>query len=542
MAGPFRISRRAFTGTTVALPALGWAAGGSPEPGLAQDGPWRAGDGLRIAGSISGPATLDPALSRDLDSNYILQHIFRGLMSLDANLDPVPCLAEQVEVLEEGARYSFTLREGVTFHGGRAISTADVAGSLSRALNPKIAGGSVGALAAVTYVGDIEGAGDVLAGVESTLSGVTMVNDRQVEIRLQHPSPTFLMRLASVQASIVDMGQVDQDPEWWRSPNGSGPYRLERWNASESVEMRAADMWWEGKSVVDRLTFWLGASAVEPLNLYQADKVDLVADVNPEQVALVRDPASGIAYGELRETVLFATSYIAFGNQAPPLDDAHVRRALQLAYPAANYARGWYGETVSVATGLVPPGMLGVEWDAHPPDVDIEAARAELAASRYGSAEAVPPIVIHGADARPIDSFRAVVTDALGLDVQAVEVPFPEFIAGLGERRFPAYSIYWGADYPDPESLIGMLFGSASGDNYTGYSNPELDALLELARTQAGNERVETLQRANQVLVEDVAVIPLYHPHGYTLTPSGMEGVRATPMGILGLESVYEAD
>ncbi len=509
---------------------------------MAQEGPWRAGDGLSIAGSISGPSTLDPALSRDLDVNYMLQHVFRGLMSLDGNLDPVPCLAEQVDLLDDGTRYRFVLRDGVAFHDGRLVSAGDVAGSLSRALNPGIAGGSVGALAAVTYVGDIEGADDVLAGVRSTLSGVTVVDDREVEIRLRRPSPTFLMRLASVQASIVDIAQVERDPEWWRAPNGSGPFAVERWTHGESVELRAAESWWEGTPAVDTLTFWLGASAVEPLNLYQAGRVDLVADVNPEQVSLVQDPASGISYGDLQETVLFATSYIAFGNQAPPLDDAHVRRALQLAYPAANYARGWYGNTVSVARGLTPPGMLGVDWHADVPEANIDMAKAELAASRYGSAEAVPPIAIYGADAGPIDSFRAVVHDALGLDVQAVEVPFPAFIAGLGERRFPAYSIYWGADYPDPESMIGMLFGSASADNYTGYSNLDLDALLELASTQDGDERVATLQRANQLLVDDVAMIALYHPHGYTLTRAGIEGVRATPMGILGLEIAYEAD
>jgi ABC-type transport system substrate-binding protein len=509
---------------------------------MAQDGPWRAGDGIRISGSVSGPASLDPALARDLDVNYMLQHVFRGLMTLDADLVPVPCLAEQVDVLEGGTLYRFVMRTGASFHDGRVVSAQDVAASLSRALNPDIAGGLAGALAAVTYVGDIAGAEEVLAGTTGTLSGVTVVNEQTVEIRLRQPSPTFLMRLASVQASIVDVAQVEQDPDWWRAPNGSGPYAVESWNEGESIAMRAADTWWAGKPAVDSVTFWLGASAVEPLNLYQAGKVDLVGDVNPEQVALVRDPASGISYGDLQETMLFATSYIALGNQTAPLDDVHVRRAIQRCYPAADFARGGFGDTVSVATGLVPPGMLGVNWDADMPEVDIESARAELAASRYGSANDVPPISIYGADTGPIDSLRAVVNDALGLDVQAVEVPFPEFIAGLGERRFPAYAIYWGADYPDPESMIGMLFGSTSADNYTGYSNAELDDLLDQARMQEGDERVATLQRANQLLVDDAAVIALYHPHGYSLSRAGMLGVQATPMGIQGLETVYEAD
>jgi ABC-type oligopeptide transport system substrate-binding subunit len=110
----------------------------------------------------------------------------------------------------------------------------------------------------------------------------------------------------------------------------------------------------------------------------------------------------------------------------------------------------------------------------------------------------------------------------------------------LADRRFPAYALYWGADYPDPESMIEMLFGSASPDNYTGYANADLDALLELARNGAPVERIGLFEQANQLLIDDVALIPMYHPTGHTLTREGMGGVVVTPMGIIGLETIQD--
>jgi ABC-type transport system substrate-binding protein len=85
-----------------------------------------------------------------------------------------------------------------------------------------------------------------------------------------------------------------------------------------------------------------------------------------------------------------------------------------------------------------------------------------------------------------------------------------------------------------------MLFGENSADNYTGYVNQELELLLDEARVTVGDERAAVFARANQLLVDDAALLPLYHSLGYTITRPGLAGVDVTPMGILGLESIRE--
>lgn len=461
-------------------------------------------------------------------------------MALDVALEPRPELAESVTISDDGRVHEFVIRESARFHDGRPITPADVQISLSRALDPRTSGGSIDVLAGVTYLQDIDGADDQLAGRSELLSGVAITGDRSLSITLSRASPTFLMKLASVPASIVDGGQVGIDDDWTSAPNGSGPFSVASWVPDDTLELAAAETWWAGKPALPRVQVRLGASASQPVNLFQGGSIDLLNEIPPELIGLIEDPATGVPSGEFVATDLFATSYIALGNSVAPLDDIHVRKALQYVFPHELVAHASFNGAVNVASGVLPPGMLNHAWPTTMISGDSEAARNELRQSRYGRAENVPPVMIYAADIAVVESLREVAAQELGLEVEAIEVGWPDFLAGLAERRFPAYSLYWGADYPDPESMIDMLFGERSVENYTGYANPGLEDLLSEARLVSGDERAAAYARANQLLVDDAAVIPLYHPVGYSLARPGIGGVTVTPMGILGLETIYE--
>ncbi len=500
--------------------------------------PWSPADGLRLAGPVQEPATLDPALARDLSTNFLLRQIFRSLVRFDAGLHPVPDLAESITVSQDGLSYRVALRAEARFHDGRTVEADDVHLSFSRALRPATAGSAAASLPGVTYLGDIEGAGDVLRGEADMLSGVRVLDGRTLAITLTRPSATFLMKLGGVPASVVDRHQ-STTVQAWTAPNGSGPFRFDSWTPGESMRLVAAATWWEGTPGVPSLDIRTGPSASQPLNLYQAGEIDLVEEVPPDQVSLVADPASGIEVGSLVQTDLFAVSYIAFGNGEPPLDDPHVRHAIKLAFPAANVARAMFNGAVLEASGLIPAGMLGTNWALPVPSVDLDAAREEIARSRYGSVERVPPISVYGADVAPLEALRDTVGESLGLQIDVISVNWPDFLSGLAARRFPAYALYWGVDYPDPENLLWTLFGSDSPENYTRYRNVAFDSAMAEARKTIDRERrAEIYADAQRILIEDVAVIPLFFDRQSTLTRPGLEGLDVTPMGILGLETI----
>lgn len=493
---------------------------------------------MRLAGPVQQPASLDPALARDLSTNFLVRQMFRGLVGFDADLLPIPELVDSIVISDDGLTYRVTLRPSARFHDGRSVEAEDVRESLSRALRPATAGGSVAALPGPTYLRDIEGSEDVLAGAAAMLAGVVVLDARTVEITLSNPSATFLMKLGSVPASIVDRHQAIAGYRW-NAPNGSGPFRLISWAPGESMMLAAAESWWKGPPAVPTVAIRIGASASQPLNLYQAGEIDLVDEVPPDQVSLVADPASGIEVGELIQTDLFAVSYIAFGNAEPPLDDLNVRRAIKLVFPAANIARAMFNGTVREAYGLIPDGMLRITWHEPASPVNVAGAKDALARSRYRTAEQVPPIAVYGADVTPLEALRDTVGEALGLRIDVVSVNWPDFLDGLAARRFPAYALYWGVDYPDPENLLWTLFGSDSPENYTGYTNPEFDQAMINARTTLDRgQRAAIYADAQRMLLDDVAVIPLYFDRQTTLVRPGINGLDVTPMGILGLETI----
>src|SRR5579884_517985 len=192
---------------------------------------------LRIAGPAQGSVSMDPALARDVDTAFLVRQVFRGLTALNAQLEPVPELAQRIAVSADGLEYTFTLRANATFQDGTPITAADVVFSLERALDPATAGGDATQLGGPTYLSDIAGAADVVAGRTHQLAGVQALDARTVRIRLSAPRSTFLMKLAAAPAAIVSPRDVARGANWWQSPAGSGPFRIASWTLDSQMTL-----------------------------------------------------------------------------------------------------------------------------------------------------------------------------------------------------------------------------------------------------------------------------------------------------------------
>ena len=492
---------------------------------------------LRLAGPVDGPYSLDPALARELATVTLVRQVFRGLTRLDKELRPVPELARRIEIAPDGMVYTFDLRPGAVFHDGSPIEAGDVAVSLARALDPETAGGDAALLGGPTYLSDIVGAAEVIADRTDALEGVTVLDPLRLQVRLLAPRSTFLMKLAGVPAAVVDPAEVASGGEWWRAPNGSGPFAVVEWIEAERLVLSGAPGYVRGAPALTRVEIVLGAGASLPFNLYQGGAVDL-ADIPPGALDRALDPDGGTP-GTITQTPTFSVYYAAFRTDAAPMDDPHIRRAVQLGFSRPRLAEVAFNGHFAAASGLVPPGMLGRDWPVEVP-FDLAAARSEIAASRYGTAEAVPPIRIYTPGDGAVESVAKALADDLGLRVELLAVEGGPFFDDLARRAFPAYAFLWVADYPDPESVLGTLFGGDSADNYVDYRNPAFDALLAEAATEIDPaRRADHYAAANRVLVDDAVVLPLYHEVAYTAVRADVRGLVVTPLGILGLESVW---
>ncbi len=493
---------------------------------------------LRITGTTEPIATLDPALARDATAGFLARQVFRGLTRLDPDMTPQPELAERIEIDPTGTRYRFTLREDAAFHDGTPILAEDVVASLTRALDPDTAGGDVARIGGPTYLSDIKGAADVIANRTDVLTGATVIDDRTLELELQRPRATFLMKLASPPAAVVDTAQVAADPDWWRAPNGSGPFRVAELVPDERLVLAPFENYAAGAPVLQRVEIRLGPSAINSFNLYQADQID-VTGVPLSSLDRVLDPTSGLD-SELSVEPVLSTSFIAFRTDVEPTDDPAIRRAIALAFPREQLAGVSFQGRKLPASGILPPGLMGRDWPIDGPGYDLDAARAALAESRYESVEDIPPIQVFGVGPFGAETLRDTVGESLGLRFEVIDSDWPTFAADLTRQTLPAYELLWIADFPDPETFLWSLFDSESPDNYSGYSNPVYDELLdEAAATLDEDARAARYDDAHQLLLADGAVLPILHDIRYTLIKPEVRGLAVTPLGIMDLDDVW---
>ena len=178
----------------------------------------------------SGPLTLDPAISSEMTSHQYVMQLFSGLVKFDAELKPVGDIAERWEVSADGRTYTFHLRKDVKYHDGRLLNASDIKYSLERACYP-----ATGSRTAPTYLGDIVGALDVVSGKARSISGIEVIDDSTVKITIDAPKAYFLSKLAYPTAFIVDRKNVETGPGWWKKPNGTGAYKLQRWDQGNLI-------------------------------------------------------------------------------------------------------------------------------------------------------------------------------------------------------------------------------------------------------------------------------------------------------------------
>lgn len=492
---------------------------------------------LHLAGPVQGPETLDPAQVRDLAPVTILRQIFRGLVYYDAELNPVPELAESWEVTEDGRRYTFRLREGATFHDGTPIEASDVLFSLSRAVDPDVVEGDVTLLGGPAFLSDIVGFDDVLNGITDELAGVRVVSASVIEIELVAPRSTFLMKLASVPASIVDQAQVESDGTWWARPNGSGPFKVDRWEPGDSLDLDRYSDFVLGKPLIRSIEFRLGSRSLQSFNLYQSGDID-IDSITLADIDRVADP-NGEFQDQLIETGQFGFGYLALNLHIEPMQDPKIREALQLAMPRDEIAEILFNGWVLRASGLVADGMLGRSWPDVLPAQDLDAARQAIADSTYGSSENVPTIRIYTSGALSALALQEIAREELGLKIEVFDLDWYDFLDRLALERMPAYELFWAADYPDPEAILLALFGTGQPDNSIGYSNPEFDQLLSDAANEPDPEiRAQLYERAERVLAADNVVVPIYWDVQYTVVKPWVHDLVVTPIGILRLETV----
>lgn len=474
----------------------------------------------------SQPRTLDPALTHGGPAGP-LGHIFSGLVNFDTQLQIEPDLAAGWDISEEGRVYTFFLRPNARFHDGRPVTAQDLIFSWERALDP-----ALGSDTALTYLGDIVGAAELHAGEAGQLRGVQALDDQTLQVRLDAPKAYFLGKLTYPVAFVVDREEV-KETGWERAPNGTGPFTLVAWEDDQIMVLARNEDYYRDPPPLPHVVYLLDAGL--PLARYETGAIDLVG-IGGSTLDRVQDPNNPLS-DQLRTGVAMCTGYVTFNTARPPFDNPLVRRAFAYGLDKERLITGVLDGHALPATGILPPGMPGYRARPAPYPFDLQRARSLLAEAGYAPGE-LPPLTYTTAGYGDVNAYvTAVITmwqDTLGVDIEPVVLdPFTyndQLYAGNAGHIF---SYGWCADYPDPQNFLDVLFHSESPQNLGNLDVPEIDALLEAARSEPDvAARLDLYAEIETALIDLAPAVFVSHSLDAALVAPHVKGYELTAIGV----------
>ena len=500
--------------------------------------------GGRLVRLFSDPPTLDPHITTDSTSAVIVNEVFGGLVTITPDIVIAPDLAEDWDISPDGKVFTFRLRQDAKFHDGRPVVAEDFRWSLERAADPLTE-----SPVADLYLSDVIGVADKLNGKAETIQGLRVIDERTLELTIDAPKSYFLAKLTYPTAFVVDRKNVEGNKNnWVFEPNGTGPFRLERYDIGETILLGRNENYHLGPPFLDEVEFIL--SGGDPMLMYENDEIH-VTGLGLADLERVQDPSNPLRTELATAPPGFTVSFIGMNLEQPPFDDVKFRQALNYAVNKKEIATTALSDLVVPAIGVIPPGFPSYNPDLRGYGYDPEKAKRLLSESRYGADPASIPRItlsIAGNFGASVGLDMEVMLrswqETLGVEVEIQQTEWATFLQDVHQRRFQMFALAWSADYPDPQDFLDIMFHTDSANNWGNYNNREVDSLLEKARVEPDQTvRFQQYNLIEQLIVDDAPWVPLWHStERKVLVKPEVKDYFLLPMTIPKLRHVYITD
>ncbi len=496
---------------------------------------------------IAEPAFIDPVNLQESEGTQVGQAVFDSLVAFDPLTSEIePAAAESWEPNEDASVWTFHLVEGAKFHNGDPVTAEDFKYAWERICDPDNE-------SEISYhLAPVKGYDEMVAGEADELEGVKAIDDNTLEVTLQYPFADFEYVVGHPALAPVPMKAVEEDPEGFAEmPIGNGPFMMsEPWAHDQYIKVEKFADYYGDEPNIDGVDFMILADQDTAFLEFQAGNLDFT----PIPTGQIQDTVD--EYGESPDGYTvnpgeqvslgaeLATYYLLMNNNNDILKDPKVRAALSLAVDRDQIVEKVFEGTRIPATGIVPPGIVGYQEDAFEySKYDPEKAKEMLADAGYPNGEGLPTIKLEYNTGSGHEDILALVKsdlEAIGVNSELEGTEWAQYLDKLEAGTYQVGRLGWIADYPIMDNFLYPLFLTGSADNYSFYSNPEVDKLLEDARkTTDADERVSMYQEAEKMIGADAPIIPIvFYRHTRVASDRVHDGIYS-PNGLFNFESVW---
>ena len=499
----------------------------------------------------SGISSLDPAFAKAQATMWPAHQLFNTLVEVDDSLRIVPSLAKSWDISEDRLNYIFHLRDDVIFHNdaafesgkGRKLTAHDIVYSLGRVIDKKTA--SPGAW---IFNGKVD-PGDPFKAIDDTT----------FRLKLISPYNPILGILSMQYCSIVAKEAVEKyGNNFRRHPVGTGPFRFVAWEEGQALVLARNDHYFEFDSLGTRLPYLDGikisfydSKATEFL-MFRQGKLDFINDIDASfkdeiltkkgtlredwenKIRLSVHPYLNVEYlGILVDTnnVLVKNSPVAMKKVRQAINYGFDRRKMIL------YLRNSLGTPAE--SGFVPKGLPSFDDQlVKGYHYDPAKSRQLLAEAGFPNGNGLPVIKLFTiALYSDMGDFIAKQLGDIGIPVQVETVQKALLLDMTSNSRALFFRGSWIADYPDAENYLSVFYSrNPAPPNYTRYNNPKFDALFEKALVEENDSaRYKLYQRADQLVLDDAPVVPLWYDQAIHLVNPAVQGFSPNALNLLEL-------
>ncbi|PWS34682.1 peptide ABC transporter substrate-binding protein [Falsiroseomonas bella] len=446
--------------------------------------------------------TLDPANHRNRETETIIRNMHDGLLTRDAQMRIQPEIAEAITAVDPKT-YDVRIRQGIRFHSGDPLTAEDIAFNIQRLVKPNAMGGQTSPRKSL--LGPVEDAS---------------VRDART-VRLHMAEPWALLRAMLPFQEMVNPRQVQrvgQDGMQTR-PDGCGPYKLVDWRRGEAIIMERFAEYYGGSpeipvagpAQVDRVIFRVLPENSSRVAALLAGEVDIINDLPPSAMRQVEASRNA----QVMKVNGTRTFFVSLNLAKKPFDDVRVRRALNHALDKNVIISRVLANTATPLRGVMSPDAFGFNPDLPEYAHNLDRAKALLAEA--GVAQGTEMVIDTTGATREIAEAIAALLSRTGLRVRAQvwegAVLSPMWQNAERRKDRDMYLTSWGNGALDPSDIMVPTLKTGGRGNSAGFSNAEVDRLLDAAETEVDQEkRREGYLRAQQIVSEQAPWIFLWLP------------------------------